>query len=318
MILFEGYGRRVPLLAQLAQTLESATLAALDGIRHIDRVSFRAKGANSFLDKATSEAKDYEHPLVEIEDQVAGRILVLFLEDIHTVVAALQKRFNEVESRLKEPRDESAFGYESHHLVCMIPPDCEPFGWASVEDPPKTFELQVRTLFMHAWPNPSTTWATSRIQTCHATFVGSGLGPQRQHGGLTGRYSAFSNGTAGSWKGFRKRAGRMPITLMRTSQKGRRGSHWQGPSQCADDARVSTDLPFPVSSSDGDGRGDEPPDVRRSRRQCTTSAACTISCRPACCARSLARRGRIASATAHSTDYVRRAVWFGSGPILED
>jgi len=46
------------------------------------------------------------------------------------------------------------FGYESHHLICMIPPQAKHIGWNNLEDAPRTFELQVRTLFMHAWAEP--------------------------------------------------------------------------------------------------------------------------------------------------------------------
>jgi putative GTP pyrophosphokinase len=150
----ESYERRAPVLVALAHRLETATRDALHGIPHIDRIAFRAKQRDSFVAKALSTEKEYEHPLVEIEDQVAGRVLVFFVDDIDFVVTALRRRFNEVESRKKEPKDDAAFGYESHHLVCMIPPDCEPKGWAGIDDPPKTFELQVRTLFMHAWAEP--------------------------------------------------------------------------------------------------------------------------------------------------------------------
>jgi putative GTP pyrophosphokinase len=148
----DHYEFRAPLLELLAKALKGEVDQALDGMAHIDRVSFRAKGTASFLGKAAS--KEYLHPLVEIEDQVAGRVLVFFLEDIDLVVQVLKKLFTEVESKRREPKDESAFGYESHHLVCMIPPHVEPNGWSAHEDMPKTFELQVRTLFMHAWAEP--------------------------------------------------------------------------------------------------------------------------------------------------------------------
>jgi ppGpp synthetase/RelA/SpoT-type nucleotidyltranferase len=36
----------------------------------------------------------------------------------------------------------------------MISPDVQPGGWAELSERPTTFELQVRTLFMHAWAEP--------------------------------------------------------------------------------------------------------------------------------------------------------------------
>jgi hypothetical protein len=74
--------------------------------------------------------------------------------DIQVVLDKLKSAFNEVESERKGPNSGWKFGYESHHLVCMIPPLAVPIGWNDLDDMPKTFELQVRTLFMHAWAEP--------------------------------------------------------------------------------------------------------------------------------------------------------------------
>lgn len=145
---------REPLLQELAKRLELETQDALRDLKHIDRIAFRAKQLRSFVNKALDPIRNYSYPLVEIEDQVAGRVLVFFLEDIDLVVHAIKQRFNQVEDRRREPKSEVEFGYESHHLVCMIPPHCEPAGWRSQVDLPTTFELQIRTLFMHAWAEP--------------------------------------------------------------------------------------------------------------------------------------------------------------------
>jgi ppGpp synthetase/RelA/SpoT-type nucleotidyltranferase len=114
------------------------------------------KGTDSFVAKATDRRNtpQYQDPLVEIEDQVAGRILVFFLSDISAVISALKKNYSQVESKRRRPAKDEEFGYESHHLICMIPPQAKPSGWAEVKDLPKTFELQIRTLFMHAWAEP--------------------------------------------------------------------------------------------------------------------------------------------------------------------
>ena len=154
MIIQEAFRNRKQLLANLAENLQRDTIETLMGIKHIDRVVFRAKDETSFLRKAADPKKKYQYPLIQIEDQVAGRIIVFFLEDIEIVIKALSKLFNDIESVRKEPSNEREFGYESHHLICMIPPQCEPHGWNSQADMPRTFELQIRTLFMHAWAEP--------------------------------------------------------------------------------------------------------------------------------------------------------------------
>jgi putative GTP pyrophosphokinase len=153
-LLISGFRSREPLFHELAKRLKAETKDALRDVRHIDRISFRAKGLESFLKKAQDLDKNYSYPLVEIEDQVAGRVLVFFLDDIDIVVSALKRRFNEIEDKRREPKNAFEFGYESHHLVCMIPPQCEPSGWRTQADLPATFELQIRTLFMHAWAEP--------------------------------------------------------------------------------------------------------------------------------------------------------------------
>lgn len=152
--LTERFMERRPSLEHIARAMEAEIWTALDGIEGIDRVSFRAKKLDSFLTKASKRNEDgtlkYTHPLEEIEDQVAGRVQVLFRSTILAVRARLEEHFHAVEAVTKE-KDEFSFGYESLHLVMQIPPQVFAPGWASREDRIVTMELQVRTLFMHAW-----------------------------------------------------------------------------------------------------------------------------------------------------------------------
>jgi ppGpp synthetase/RelA/SpoT-type nucleotidyltranferase len=158
----DGYGARLPLLKELAARLHARAGEVLDGLPRIDRVSFRHKGALSFGRKSLANEKEgarkgerkYAHPLADIEDQVAGRALVFFRRDIAPVVDRLKTRFNRVEQSHKAPDRHDAFAYESEHLVFIIPPDVFPSGWSELPERPTTFEMQVRTLFMHAWAEP--------------------------------------------------------------------------------------------------------------------------------------------------------------------
>lgn len=151
-----AYAKRVGLLTQTAATLENKVLDDLADVHHVDRVSFRAKGLSSFVDKVMERKVDppYECPLTEVEDQIAGRILVFFLSDIDAIRARLEQVFTFVESARREPQKDAEFGYESHHAVCIIPPEVKPDGWNAESDMPNTFEFQVRTLCMHAWAEP--------------------------------------------------------------------------------------------------------------------------------------------------------------------
>lgn len=152
-----AYDERAPLLAELKSTLEGKAGAALDGIKHIDRIAFRVKDRTSFLTKAiATEAgrPKYANPLVELEDQVAGRVITFFRDDIPIVRKGLEEWFGAVEHEVKEPVGPKEFDYESDHYVFVISEHDKPAGWNDVIDMPTTFEFQVRTLFMHAWAEP--------------------------------------------------------------------------------------------------------------------------------------------------------------------
>jgi putative GTP pyrophosphokinase len=154
--LLERYESRKEMLNVLAENLERETKDALKELTHVDRIYYRVKGTKSFIDKARDprNSPSYKEPLVEIEDQVAGRVLVFFLSDIGATIAELVKNFTQIESSHRRPQKDEEFGYESHHLICMIPPQVKPAGWNGLKHMPTTFELQVRTLFMHAWAEP--------------------------------------------------------------------------------------------------------------------------------------------------------------------
>lgn len=150
------YESRRTLLNELASALEQEVKDALAGLERIDRIGFRVKGRDSFVEKAEDPDNDpgYTDPLVEIEDQVAGRVLVHFLSDMPTVHNRLDGTFSTVERIERRPERDAEFGYESDHLICVIPPHVKPDGWSGRADVPGTFELQIRTLFMHAYAEP--------------------------------------------------------------------------------------------------------------------------------------------------------------------
>jgi ppGpp synthetase/RelA/SpoT-type nucleotidyltranferase len=150
------YAERFDLLAAASITLETRLAEQLAGLPHIDRVSFRAKGADSFLTKVTEAHADnpYAEPLLEVEDQVAGRVLVLFADDEDAVTQAATQLFNPVEAIRHAPTKDAEFGYESFHSVFSIPDWALPEGWSARDDLPTMFELQIRTLFQHAYAEP--------------------------------------------------------------------------------------------------------------------------------------------------------------------
>lgn len=152
------YERRLPVLRALAGNLEKQLTDDLSSLPHIDRISFRTKSVASFVSKAEGLGNDgkpkYAHALEEIEDQVAGRVLVFFRPDIAAVLGVIENRWPKAEQTHRRPPATSQFDYETTHRICVITPDMKPTGWADLEDPPTTFELQIRTLAQHAWSEP--------------------------------------------------------------------------------------------------------------------------------------------------------------------
>jgi ppGpp synthetase/RelA/SpoT-type nucleotidyltranferase len=151
-----AYAARLDLLGHAARRLEDDLVERFRDRPHIDRISVRVKDLDSFFEKATVRKVDppYEAPLAEIEDQIAGRILVFFVDDLSSTVSHLNALLNSVEQDHKRPTRYNEFDYESVHGVYALPPQYLPDGWGEQEDMPETFELQVRTLFQHAYAEP--------------------------------------------------------------------------------------------------------------------------------------------------------------------
>ena len=154
--LSRAYRERESLLKSTAAMLEEELHEIFKTTRHVDRISFRAKTLKSFLAKATDEENQpgYQDPLREIEDQIAGRVIVFFLSDIPVICEKMCKNFTPVEYRKRRPAKDEEFGYESEHLICVMPPHMQSDEWVARGDMPSTFELQIRTIFMHAYAEP--------------------------------------------------------------------------------------------------------------------------------------------------------------------
>ena len=150
------YQENIPFLNKLEKNLEEITNEVLEGVQHIDRIYFRVKTLKSFIDKANDPnlKTPYKYPLNEIEDQVAGRIIVFFLDDLEIVKDLIFNEFTKVEFDERRTKPDENFGYESDHYIFTVPPHAKPDNWDNFDSLPNTFELQVRTIFMHAYAEP--------------------------------------------------------------------------------------------------------------------------------------------------------------------
>lgn len=129
----------------------------VEGMPRIDRVSARAKSVDRFVAKSkkTLTLKDevtvvdkYPNPLDEIQDHIGARIIVFYLSDVQLVAEKVKKHFATIENSKIEPSSEHEFGYFGEHFILPLPTEVtENFD----DETPKLFELQIKTLYQHAW-----------------------------------------------------------------------------------------------------------------------------------------------------------------------
>lgn len=154
MLLEQQYEARYrDVLTRCTGGLQKLLEGHLADIPRIDRILVRAKSPTSFLKKAAKQhngADVYVDPIGQIQDQIGARVVVFFTSDVEPTSRRIQKYFQHIEKKLKEPESEAEFGYFGKHYILALPSDCVPAGIA-VDQAPEVFELQVRTLFQHAW-----------------------------------------------------------------------------------------------------------------------------------------------------------------------
>lgn len=150
----ELYRRRYnEALKPLASAIEKQLLEYFQSEPRIDRVTTRPKSIDRFLTKAKTlvDGKPkYSEPLRQIQDQIGARIVTFYQSDVDRVARTVERYYRGIETQDVVPDSEWEFGYFGRHYILIIPPD--------VSDPtidkdliPQFFELQVKTLFQHAW-----------------------------------------------------------------------------------------------------------------------------------------------------------------------
>ena len=150
-----SYESKFEALTSVADNLEQLLKSTLSDRSHIDRISCRAKSPESFAKKAAQLLEDnstpkYAFPLVQVQDQIGARVLVLYLADVEDVRRAVERYFAPIEQQDRIPDSPSAFGYVSYHGIFALLDDVVPEG-KEYEAIPRFFELQIKTLFQHAW-----------------------------------------------------------------------------------------------------------------------------------------------------------------------
>jgi putative GTP pyrophosphokinase len=140
-------------LKPLAERLQSFIIDQLGNTQRIDRISARAKSIERFVAKAEKtvdgEAK-YSDPLNEIQDQIGARIVTFYLSDVDEVARVVKQYFRAIEDKYIVPDSEKEFDYVGKHFILFVPSDVLD-DTITKEIAPKVFELQIKTLFQHAW-----------------------------------------------------------------------------------------------------------------------------------------------------------------------
>ena len=149
----ERYNLLLPELENVKASIIRDLAEVLDRLDCVDAVYGRVKSKSSFISKVLGDPIKYEPPFREVEDVIAVRILVLFPQTGEQAAHLVRKSaFAPLESDYRRAPDPKVFGYEGYQSIHSIPTGILPPSGDS--DFPNVFELQIRTLFQHAWLAP--------------------------------------------------------------------------------------------------------------------------------------------------------------------
>lgn len=145
-------------LIPLAERLEAYLRDVFKGVARVDRISARPKSIDRFIAKSAAKIDDgsnkYREPIEQIQDQIGARIIVLFKQDVESAAKIAAAHLRYVESKEIEPQAVYEFSYFGRHFVSLIPEDVLQDGWDKSMIP-GFFELQIKTVFQHAWSEAS-------------------------------------------------------------------------------------------------------------------------------------------------------------------
>jgi len=122
----------------------------LSGIKYIDTPSGRIKSKESFVAKVLRDPTKYDPPFVRIEDFIGLRVPVYFRD---TAEDLFHKIKEEYAANVEDSHKQYGSGYEGFHLIQSIPSSFLPHR-RNIGEFPQVFEMQIRTLYVHAWAQP--------------------------------------------------------------------------------------------------------------------------------------------------------------------
>lgn len=145
-------------LQNLTLDLESdlRNLIRVKNIENIDFIKYRVKEEKSFVDKALKINNErellYPKPFFDIQDLIGIRIIVYYLSDVDRVFEILRNSlYRSIEITHHKPARVEDFKYEGKHYIVNIPLPLMKKYAIEGKIFPQVFELQILTLFQHAW-----------------------------------------------------------------------------------------------------------------------------------------------------------------------
>lgn len=145
--------RRDDILDPVSRRLLQFLMDCFSAEPRIDRITTRAKTISSFIVKAGKKENGvvvYGDPLNQIQDQIGARIIVFYKSDVERIAGVVNNYFRSIEEKSIVPERDEEFGYFGRHFVLFLPTDVL-VDVDEVDEPPKFFELQIKTLYQHAW-----------------------------------------------------------------------------------------------------------------------------------------------------------------------
>ncbi len=113
-------------------------------------VESRVKTVSSIVNK--DKRKNLEiNSIVDLDDFIGVRLIMLFKRDVEKVVLCLKEHFDVIRAENKsEELEDDKFGYQSYHYIIKLPDDWLKIPSFSSFNNYKV-EVQVRTLSQHIW-----------------------------------------------------------------------------------------------------------------------------------------------------------------------
>lgn len=112
----------------------------------VHEIDARVKELPSAIKKIRE--RDYEG-LSRVSDLIGGRVVCLFRSDLDILQEIVEKQFQVDEIDREDYDDPDAFGYMSIHFQCRLNQECSGPRYDAIKS--ITFEVQLRTIGMHAW-----------------------------------------------------------------------------------------------------------------------------------------------------------------------